>query len=107
MIYLRFFCILLLILAFILVGLPLDALAQRLNWSIRPQIPLVFHRILIRILQIHVQRRGEICEHPAILVPNHVSWTDISVIGALAGVWRAGQSAGLGLCRPGAAQSCA
>ena len=84
MIYLRFFCILLLILAFIVVGLPLDALAQRLNWSIRPQIPLVFHRILIRILQIHVQRRGEICEHPTILVPNHVSWTDISVIGALA-----------------------
>jgi len=83
MVYLRFLYIVLLILAFILVGLPLDALAQRFGWSIRPKIPLVFHRVLIRILHIHVHKQGEICESPAILVPNHVSWTDISVIGAL------------------------
>ena len=83
MVYLRFSLIILLILAFILVGLPLDALAQRFDWRIRPKIPLVFHRVLIRILQIRMQKIGEICTSPAILVPNHVSWTDISVIGAL------------------------
>eukprot|EP01037_Dinobryon_pediforme_P016404 gene16404-16582_t len=83
MVYLRFALILLLVLAFVLIGLPLDALAQRFNWPVRVKIPLVFHRVLIWILHIRVHQIGEICKSPAILVPNHVSWTDICVIGAL------------------------
>lgn len=48
-------------------------------------MPLVFHRMVLRILGIRVKLAGEaLAQGPALLVSNHVSWLDIPVIGAVA-----------------------
>ena len=80
---LRFALILLFVLAFALIGLPLDALAKARGWTLRQQLPLFFHRVLVRLLNIRVETTGEIAPGPALIIPNHVSWTDISIVGAL------------------------
>ncbi|MGE0230242.1 MAG: lysophospholipid acyltransferase family protein [Flavobacteriaceae bacterium] len=48
-------------------------------------LPLIFHRMTLRVLGIRVRFAGEqLVEGPALLVSNHVSWLDIPVIGAIA-----------------------
>ena len=80
---LRFLAILALALAFVVVGLPLDSVARRFGFGWRKHLPLLFHRTLVRILRIRIEIRGQMAASPALIIPNHVSWTDISVIGAL------------------------
>lgn len=47
--------------------------------------PLVrwWHAAFCRIVQVRVSWQGEVVETPALWISNHVSWLDISVLGAL------------------------
>jgi 1-acyl-sn-glycerol-3-phosphate acyltransferase len=70
-----------------LVLLPFQWLAVRLNWPMRRRIPTFYHGVVCRILGVRITtvgRRTE--ERPLLIVANHTSWLDISVITAVAPV---------------------
>jgi lyso-ornithine lipid O-acyltransferase len=67
-----------------LFGMPLQWLALRLGLKAARSIPVLYHRIVCRVLGIRrivtgAPPKGE----PALILANHVSWLDISVIGSL------------------------
>lgn len=80
----RFALVVVLIVVFAGIGLPLHRLAFRFGWKWHQRLPQLFHRCLVWLLQIRTHLRGEIAAPPALLVANHVSWVDISLLGALA-----------------------
>lgn len=52
------------------------------NWS--GFIPIVFHRLSLKILGVRVRLVGrQLAQGPCLIVANHVSWLDISVLGSL------------------------
>lgn len=67
------------------VGLPLQALALQLGARASHRLPVVYHRAICRILGIRLIHDGEPPQDrmPVLIVANHVSWLDISVIGAV------------------------
>jgi lyso-ornithine lipid O-acyltransferase len=67
--------------------IPVQWLAVRLEWPLRRRIPTFYHRIVCRILGIRITEIGRrVTEHPLLIVSNHTSWLDISVITAVAPV---------------------
>jgi 1-acyl-sn-glycerol-3-phosphate acyltransferase len=70
-----------------LVLLPFQAVAVWLDLPLRRRIPTLFHRIVCAILGIRLHEIGKrMPEHPLLIVANHSSWLDISVITAVAPV---------------------
>ncbi len=70
-----------------LVLLPLQAMAVRLEWPLRRRIPTFYHRLVCRILGVRITTLGRRAGlAPLLIVSNHVSWLDISVISAVAPV---------------------
>src|SRR5215471_931639 len=70
-----------------LVLLPFQAVALWLGLPLRRRIPVRFHRVACAILGIRVHEVGRrMHEHPLLIVANHSSWLDISVITAVAPV---------------------
>ncbi|GAC1558993.1 MAG: lysophospholipid acyltransferase family protein [Beijerinckiaceae bacterium] len=62
--------------------MPLQWLAIRLNWPLRKRLPLLFCRIVCGILGIRPRFDGRVAGPSArMIVPNHVSWTDVLVLG--------------------------
>lgn len=67
-----------------LVLVPLQLLALRLNLPILHDLPMWFHRLLLRLFNVRVIERGTPPgDAPTIVLSNHVSWLDIPVIGSL------------------------
>ncbi|MCP8938613.1 1-acyl-sn-glycerol-3-phosphate acyltransferase [Alsobacter sp. SYSU M60028] len=65
--------------------LPLQALAVRFGWRIGQRIPMLFHRLVCRLLGVRIAQHGEPSpDRPLLIVANHLSWLDISVISTLA-----------------------
>lgn len=63
---------------------PLQVLAIRFDWRMAHWIPLLFHRLFLRLFGVRVIERGRPPGSAATLVvANHVSWLDIPVIGSL------------------------
>jgi 1-acyl-sn-glycerol-3-phosphate acyltransferase len=63
---------------------PLQLLALRLDLSVSKRLPILFHRIFLRIFGVRVIERGTPPGNTATLVlANHLSWLDIPVIGSL------------------------
>lgn len=72
---------------FTLVLIPVQWLAVRFNWPLRRSLPVFYHRTICRILGFRVHVVGErMKQHPLMIVSNHVSWADISVITSVAPV---------------------
>ncbi len=70
-----------------LVLLPFQWLAVRMKWPMRRRIPTLYHRLVCRIVGIRITTMGRrIEERPLLIVANHTSWLDISVITAVAPV---------------------
>jgi 1-acyl-sn-glycerol-3-phosphate acyltransferase len=70
-----------------LVLLPFQAVAVWVDLPLRRRIPVLFHRTVCAILGIRVREIGRrMDEHPLLIVANHSSWLDISVITAVAPV---------------------
>jgi 1-acyl-sn-glycerol-3-phosphate acyltransferase len=73
--------------AFTLALLPVQAVAVWLDLPLRRRIPVLFHRLACALLGIRVHEIGRrMHEHPLLIVANHSSWLDISVITAVAPV---------------------
>ncbi len=67
-----------------LIGLPLQWLALRLKLSARRAIPTLYHRIVLRLIGVRVIITGApAAGRPLLLLANHCSWLDISVVGSL------------------------
>lgn len=82
--YIRAAALIAALLAFIIAGIPLMWLAQRLGWRLRHSLPVLFHRTILSLIGIQVTVWGTLRpEKPQMLVVNHISWTDILVFGSL------------------------
>jgi 1-acyl-sn-glycerol-3-phosphate acyltransferase len=80
LIALAFFALTLLLLPFQLIGLGFDLRLQR-------SIPHLYHRILCALIGVRIREVGmRSTASPALIVSNHVSWLDISVVSALSPV---------------------
>jgi 1-acyl-sn-glycerol-3-phosphate acyltransferase len=64
--------------------LPVQLVAVRLNLRLQRQVPTLFHRMVCTLLGVRIRRVGTpSAARPLLIVSNHVSWIDISVITAL------------------------
>jgi 1-acyl-sn-glycerol-3-phosphate acyltransferase len=73
------------ILAVTLILIPFQSLAIVLGLRNRRSIPVLYHRILCRLLGVRIVLCGaQTRQRPLLLVANHVSWLDVSVIAAIA-----------------------
>lgn len=62
-------------------------LALRTGWFSEKSIPRLWHRLVLKCLGIRVRVTGTLADQrPLLVAANHVSWTDIMVIGAHADV---------------------
>lgn len=62
----------------------LQTLAKALKLPVAAALPNWYHRQCARILGIRIERRGRpLRQQPTLYVPNHVSYLDITVLGAL------------------------
>lgn len=73
--------------AFLLViaaAIPTQWIALKLNLPLLRKLPVWFHRTLLRILNIRVERLGSPSQQdrPLLFVSNHASWLDIVVLGS-------------------------
>lgn len=67
-----------------LVLVPLQILAMKTGWWSETVILKIWHRQIVRALGIRIHVRGDILPaRPLMISSNHVSWTDIVVLGAL------------------------
>jgi len=67
--------------------IPVQWLAVRFEWPLRRRIPTFYHRLVCRILGVRITVMGRrVEEQPLLIVANHTSWLDISVITAVAPV---------------------
>lgn len=67
--------------------MPVQFLAVKLDLSLARSLPLFWHRLLVRMIGIRVRVEGGISQNtPVLLVANHVSWSDIIILGSVAKV---------------------
>ncbi|MGL4634353.1 MAG: lysophospholipid acyltransferase family protein [Beijerinckiaceae bacterium] len=62
---------------------PFQYLSWKMNWRLGRWLPLLFHRAVLRILNIKVRIVGAPAkDRPMLILANHVSWIDIIALGA-------------------------
>ncbi len=67
---------------FLLLFLPIQYICIKFGWPLRHKIPVIFSRTICTLLGIRVVIHGTASPNtPQIRVANHVSWTDILVLG--------------------------
>lgn len=63
--------------------IPVQALALALEWGLAKRLPRFYHRLCARIMDFKVVTRGRrLREGPVLFVCNHISYIDITVLGA-------------------------
>jgi 1-acyl-sn-glycerol-3-phosphate acyltransferase len=73
--------------AITLVLIPFQWISVALKLPTRRSIPVLYHRIVCALIGVRIRQIGErVREHPLLVVANHCSWLDISVITATAPV---------------------
>jgi lyso-ornithine lipid O-acyltransferase len=64
--------------------LPPQYLAIRFGWRLAGWLPVLFHRLFLRMFGLRIEVRGRLARGaPVLVLSNHVSWLDISVLGSL------------------------
>jgi 1-acyl-sn-glycerol-3-phosphate acyltransferase len=70
-----------------LVLLPFQWMSVQFAWPMRRRVPTLYHGLVCRILGVRIRTIGrQAAVAPLLIVSNHVSWLDISVITAVAPV---------------------
>jgi lyso-ornithine lipid O-acyltransferase len=83
----RLFLSILAIVVLTLALLPFQCMAVWMKWPVRRRIPTLYHRLVCRILDVRMTMVGRRAEaQPLLIVANHTSWLDISIITAAAPV---------------------
>ncbi|MFO1150152.1 MAG: lysophospholipid acyltransferase family protein [Alsobacter sp.] len=79
--------VLLLLVPVTLVLMGVQAVALRFGWPLAHRLPQHFHRFVCRLVRLRVTVEGApSAARPLLVVSNHTSWLDITVISALAPV---------------------
>ena len=82
--YIRLMIMLLVLVPFTLLLLPFQILALALKLNVSKKIPLIWHRAVLRLVGIRVTLKGTIpTTGPLMIIANHISWTDIPVLGSI------------------------
>ena len=82
--FLRAAALILALLGFIGLGIPVMLLARRFHPPLAEKVPVLFHRTMLALIGIKVRLTGCFsAERPQMLVVNHISWTDILVLGGM------------------------
>jgi 1-acyl-sn-glycerol-3-phosphate acyltransferase len=69
----------------LLVLLPFHVLGLLLGNRLQRDVPVLFHRLYCAVIGIRITQIGQLTsDKPVLILANHVSWSDISVIGAVA-----------------------
>ncbi|MCT7374331.1 lysophospholipid acyltransferase family protein [Chelativorans salis] len=64
-----------------------QALALRTGWWSDGMAPQLWHRLILKVLGIRVHIKGAVAaERPLLIAANHISWTDIMVLGSIGGM---------------------
>jgi len=64
-----------------------QSIALRTGWWNERTLPQLWHRLSLKVMRVHVSAQGEPARgKPVLLAANHVSWTDILVLGSITGV---------------------
>ena len=72
---------------FTIVLIPVQWLAVKFDWPLKRKLPVFYHRVLCRIVGFRITVAGErFAQHPLMIVSNHTSWADITIITSLAPV---------------------
>lgn len=60
-----------------------QAAALKRNWRLSHHMPVLFHRLVLKLLRVRVRIEGAPDnDRPLLIVSNHLSWLDIVVIGS-------------------------
>lgn len=63
---------------------PVQRLVQMTGASRAFLLPLLFHRMVLKVLRIRVEVSGApVADGPVLVIANHISWLDIPVIGSI------------------------
>ncbi|PRD44229.1 1-acyl-sn-glycerol-3-phosphate acyltransferase [Phyllobacterium phragmitis] len=66
---------------------PLQYLFLKTGLALKNRLPRLFHRVLARLLGFRIRTHGEMTKgRPLLLVSNHVSWSDITVLSTVGDV---------------------
>ena len=83
----RIFLALGLVVAGSLVLVPLQILSMKTGWWPETVILKIWHRLILRALGMRVHVKGTLSDkRPLLVAANHISWTDIMVLGSFADV---------------------
>jgi lyso-ornithine lipid O-acyltransferase len=64
---------------------PVQLVAMRFGWRLAGRTPVLFHRLFLGMFGVRIEVRGRLDRSaPVLILSNHVSWLDISVLGSLA-----------------------
>ena len=64
--------------------IPIQWIAVKFNLPLRRSLPQFYHRTVCRLVGFRIRVVGERCpQRPLMIVSNHVSWADISIISAV------------------------
>jgi lyso-ornithine lipid O-acyltransferase len=67
-----------------IVGVPLQWISIKLHLPLQRWIPCLYHRLILRVLGIHVSVRGQpAAERPVLFVSNHSSWMDTLALSSI------------------------
>ncbi|MGB7286294.1 MAG: lysophospholipid acyltransferase family protein [Salaquimonas sp.] len=81
---LRLIFILLILVPATLLLAPIQFIALKFFPSLARRLPIFWHRLVLRVIGVRVHIHGKIeIEKPVLLVANHVSWSDIMVLGSI------------------------
>jgi 1-acyl-sn-glycerol-3-phosphate acyltransferase len=64
-----------------------QVIAVRTGWLDPRPVPRLWHRMVTKLLGLRIHVRGELAsQRPLLIASNHISWTDIIILGSLADV---------------------
>ncbi len=73
----------LLILALTIIVMSCQYLLNLLNLKYSSRFPILYHRLILNLLNIKIKVKGCLMENPGLIVSNHGSWVDIFLLGSL------------------------
>jgi 1-acyl-sn-glycerol-3-phosphate acyltransferase len=83
MAFLRALCIMTAFIVLTLVCIPAQMMAVKLKLGWRKSFPRAYHRIVCRMIGLHVEQIGTPAEGGVLMAANHTGWIDIPVLSAL------------------------
>ena len=81
--FLKSYLIIFLIIVITTLLLPIQVLLHVFQSRFSKIIPMIYHRIILRLLSIKIVVKGSLGEDGSLIVSNHASWIDILIISSV------------------------